>query len=306
MITGLQMNIKNYIPEKYKPLYGSLSDILAVKADIKPVARLSCTKEFYPHVKKVFEAENLKVEISEKPFGSQYYVYLSKSDKLAQEAKKCDNSFNYQNMSGEELSASVEKFGIILGYPKCCAKFLAGNMNLYGKQAGDKLKPHEPISFLLNNLLNGFSNHYLSFHQPCSYNCSKSLEYLEKIYNVIANEEPKFRDELDRYLKGPYLVIFNLNLSLNVAWERRSGFCFDGRVKNNTIDYKDFAYFKTNYPDYENVNANEAALENIKKMISRGNKIVCRDDMVYFYKDEHFLGSIMNKDTFHISLFVFV
>lgn len=299
-----KIEIKNYISERYPTVSGSLSDMVAVRAGIKPVARLSCNIEQYQKIKDLFEKENLKLGISERPFGSQYYLYLSRSRKLIEEAKRADNSFSYQEMSPDEMSKSIRKFGALLGYPKCCTDFFVDSGSLCGRELPDKFVPDKAIDFRFNNLLNGVSNQYLSFHVPCSYSCPVSGDYLKRIYNAIGREEPGFRDELDRYLRAPYMVIFNLNLPMSNAWDRRMGFYFDGRVDNNIIYYKKSIFFRTNYPEYDNKDTDKG-MESLKEAIGKGNRIECGEGSISVYRDKELLDRFERRESFYISLFDF-
>lgn len=299
------MEIKNYVVQRYAPVSGSLTDIIAVKSGIKPVARLSCLERHYSSIKKTFGNEGLRVEISEKALGSEHYLYLSKSAGMARDAKKHDYSFRYHGMSAEEIKRNLLRFGKILGYPECCSEFLADNMDLPAKNFPDKFVPKNEISFYFNNLLNGFSNHSLSFHQPCSYNCRASGKYLKGIYRAVMREEPRFREELDRYLKYPYMVIFNPEFQFSNAWETRKGFCFDGYVKNNTIHYGDSVFFRTEYPEYDN-DVTDDEIEKLKTAISMGNKVMFGKNSVYVHRDNGLLGEFKNSGNSHKSLFVFV
>lgn len=252
----------------------------------------------------MFEREHLKLGISERPYGSQYYLYLSRSGKLIERAKGADNSFGYQGMSSDRMSRSIRGFGALLGYPRCCTDFFVDNGHLPGRELPYKFIPDKGIDFRFNNLLNGVSNHYLSFHQPCSYSCPASGDYLKRIYNAIGREDPGFRNELDLYLKAPYLVVFNLNLKLNNAWDTRRGFYFDGKVDQNAILYRESIFFRTTYPEYDN-KATDRSMEDLKEAIAQGNRIVCGEDSISVYRDRELLDRFEKRDSFYISLFDF-
>jgi hypothetical protein len=301
---GGKIEIKNYISERYPTMSGSLPDILAVRAGIKPVARLSCNKEHFQGMKDFFAKKNLGLGISEKPFGSQYYLYLSASEELIEKARAADNSFRYHEMSREKMSRSIREFGALLGYPKCCTDFFVEKMQMLGRDLPGKFIPDKRIDFRFNNLLNGVSNHFLSFHEPCSYTCQASESYLKRIYGAVCEKEPGFGKELDRYLKAPYLVVFNLDLHMSEAWDRRMGFYFDGEADGSIISYRKSVFFRTRFPEYEK-GVRDKYIERLKQTVARGNRIECGEKSVSVYRDKRLLGNFEKRESLHISLFDF-
>ena len=207
-------------------------------------------------------------------------------------------------MSQEEMSRSIRDFGALLGYPKCCTDFFVEKMQMFGRELPGKFIPNKRIDFRFNNLLNGVSNHSLSFHEPCSYTCQASEGYLKRIYSAVCKEEPGFGRELERYLRVPYLVVFNLGLHMSEAWDRRMGFCFDGEVDSGIISYRKSFFFRTRFPEYEK-EGTDMGIERLKQAVARGNRIECGEKSVSVYMDKGLLGEFERRESLHISLFDF-
>ncbi len=299
------MEIKNYLNERYNIVSGSLSDIIAVKADIKPLVRLSCKKGDMSAVVKTMNEDGLVVQSKKDPFSSQFFLYVSKSSNIINQAKKFDNTFTHDGMSNDAMKRTIINFGKFLGYPECCTKFLTENMPLIAKEIKWKFHPRGDIDFSFNNTLNSITNHYLSFHQSCSYTCPNSRKYLHDIYKAIGKEDSGFQKDLKKHLKAPYLLVFNLGLKLSMAWDRRQGFLFDGEVTKNQIKYNDFSFFNTTYPEYDNSKIDDN-IEKLKESIKNGNKIIIENDSILILRDSELIIEIKNSDTFKTSIFNFV
>lgn len=127
----------------------------------------------------------------------------------------------------------IFKFGYNLGYPKCCVGFFRQFNNWY------------KYSYLYEAFKNTKKNryHYLSnpctrditysyiYHMPCAYNCKATIELARKIKKAIYAEEPEFVEKIDRHLKLPLLIFYEIKF-----------YAFDGEIKNGKLHYKD-VYF---------------------------------------------------------------
>lgn len=289
----------------------SSSDLIAVKYGIKKVARMECDDlKGFKKIKKDFNENSLKVICSDEKLFDKFNIYISKSEKLADKARRVDPSFKIINHHKQftDVLDDIYQFSELMSYPQCCIKEYIKNVLDNNKVSTAKifLKPPKKISFLLNNILNGVSNHYLSFHLPCSFACQKTLDYQRKIFNKIKQVSPAFAKEIKNYLKRPYLIFLNPSLSnIYVSWDKRKGFIFDGSVKGNSLIYSRAVYFQTNYPDYQNVKlAKEFNL--LMNKIKQGNKIIFEKNNFQTYRDKELLHSFRNTKNNQVFLLNFV
>jgi His-Xaa-Ser system radical SAM maturase HxsC len=295
--------IRYFVPKKGKEFSGSLPDIIAVKKGIKPVARLSCrTKEGYNRIKKLCERDSLKIMHSDKTINSQYYLYLSRCEELIRKAMDADTSFQSDKLADSDRIDKAFKFGRLLGYPECCVNYYTEHMADYASDYPQRFNPPTKISFYLNNILNSVSNHYLSFHCACSYNCRETLKYNRGILSSIEEEEPLFAQELRIHLKKPFLMFFDLNLHLNVSWDNRRGFMFDGKLENGVLTYSNVYYIKTNYP--ETIQGYDYNLGLLFEKLKQGSKIRFVNNSIEIYKDNGIICTKKNIGLYH-SLFNF-
>lgn len=298
--------IRNFVAKNLM----SSPDLIAVKYGIKSVTRFPCQNlEEFKEIEKFLEKESLKVICSKEKLFLKLNIYVSKSEELAKEARKLDPSYKLINqkakLSDSNIINDVYNFSKLLSYPKCCIKEYINNIE---KEIGvlsceSLLNLPKKIDFYFNNILNGVSNHYLSFHFPCSFNCENSLNYLKKILNSIEKECPDFGEEIKNYLKRPFITLLSPNFSnVHVSWDNRVGFIFDGYVDNNTLKYSDVIFIKTSYPDIKN-NKNYSF---IKDYIKKGNKIIFEENSFSIYKNDTFISKFENNANIKAFLFNFV
>lgn len=302
----------SYFNKKYDPFCGSLSDIIAVIAGLKPLTRLSFSKEndksyqnFRKFVSKygVFLVESGYKEKRKVPgiFEGLTHVYLSKSEKLLDFYQFFDPDLKISDGScpAKEDIILFKKFAKDLGYPDCCVR----NYLKYGQKKAlisyfrSIRINHSP--FYLNNFLHSISNHYLSFHLPCSLNCQKTKIYNQKIFRAIQKIEPEFA----RHLKK------NLTLPL-IAWFNNSAFPFDDRVivlldgviKKDAILYSKCYILKTNYPNNKGI---DRKITGELAYFKAGNKVKNTKEKIYIYRDNKLLRIIRRRSKFDGLLFDF-
>ncbi len=302
------LKIRNFDARKYLT---SSSDLIAVKYEIKKVTRLECQDlEEFKKIKNSLEKESLKVVCSKEELFSKLNIYISKSEELAKEARKLDPSYKIINQKAEfsGIINDIYRFSELLSYPECCIKKYINNIekNINVLSCNSLLNLPKKIDFHFNNILNGISNHYLSFHFPCSFNCKNSLEYLKRILNSIEKECLDFAKEIKNYLKRPFIIFLNPNFSnVYASWDNRIGFIFDGYVEKNTLKYSDVIFIKTCYPDIKN-NKNHSFIRDNIDNIKKGNKIIFEENSFSIYKNDSFISKFENNANIEAFLFNFV
>ena len=294
---------------KGKSLVDSSPDLIAVKYGIKKVTRINCNNlNEFEELKKGLEWNSLKVVCSDEKLFGKINMYISKFEHLAEKAKEIDPSFKIikHNKNVNDMLDDIYQFSELLNYPHCCIKKYIENVSKNVKVGKDSLKMPVKINFLFNNILNGVSNHYLSFHFPCSFDCKKTLDYQRRIFNTIEEVSPHFAKEIKQYLQNPYLIFLNPSLdNMFISWDNRKGFIFDGFVKGKSLFYSGVIYFKTIYPDCKTDETNREFRLLIEK-IKEGNKIIFEEKNFQIYKDKIFLHEFENKENMQPFLFNFV
>ena len=308
--------IQPYSLNKFSSFSASLSDILAVKYGIKPLARLSCTSlnDFYAF-KKHCEYEEMYITHSKYkilfcdtvpeckkviiPFSSNRegvtYLYLSKSKKLSYRARDNDpevftlsnklHVFNNHSFSKNRELIRYKRlfeFATLLGYPKCCIEAF---LNKGAKELLTIYSKEKKASFYLNNFFHSISNYYISFHLPCSYKCKNSLDYNAKIYEILKQEVPSFSQALKSILRLPLLVCF-LEKGRNCYFDYRVMVIFDGSINNNTMAYRQCFLTKTPYFDIKDDRF-------IKELMNfrLGNRVLMHEKKFNVYHNDTLLHS---------------
>jgi len=287
-------------------------DLIAVKYGIKKVVRLECDNlAAYEKTFQELTIHSLKVFRSDEKLFGKYNLYISKSEKLALQAKKTDHSFKIinQNKSFNEVADEIREFGRLLSYPSCCLEKYIENVlnNVTLTQSEIFTNLPKEINFLFNNLLNGLSNYYLSFHFPCSFNCKKTLIYQKRIFDKVKQDSPLFAEALENYLQNPYLVFLDSTLgNMYVSWDNRKGFIFNGVTQNNELLYSQTIYFETQYPDYKKDKTKDMRLSSLSDKIREGNKIIFTKDGFKVLKNKSLLHQFKNRENLRLYLFNFV
>ncbi|MDD2753133.1 MAG: DUF483 domain-containing protein [Candidatus Portnoybacteria bacterium] len=255
-------------------------DLIAVKNGLKKVFRGEISKEedlaLYREVCKKW---GLKMAVSDKKLLGRHNIYFSLDAKSAKKAKRVDPSFKIiieKKDFGQALK-EVKEFSRLLGYPACCVDRYIENVTHSVTAAQSPIFKEIPpkIDFLMNSFLNGISNHYLSFHLPCSFSCKSTLAYHKKIMACVKKDSPEFYRELVGLLKRPLLIFLDpVGENIYNSWDRRQGFLFDGKAGRGGLFYERARYLRASYPEFGEKERDGAALLSVKKGIAGGNKIV--------------------------------
>ncbi|MDP1629022.1 MAG: DUF483 domain-containing protein, partial [bacterium] len=166
------------------------------------------------------------------------------------------------------------RFGRALGYPECCVKFFRrfNDWNhysfLYEIYKNTKGKPR----YLANCLIKNTPYSYI-YHMPCSFDCRKTIAWVEKIREAVLKKEPDYVRRIDKHLKLPCLV-----------FEVRIIYTFEGELKNNHLFYRKV------YPG--GVVSN---FDFYGKILARGDNLLVKNDDVHIFKGQRLFKIIKSQ-----------
>lgn len=264
----------------------SSPDLIAVKAGLKRTTRVECEspvelKSLYSD----FSKHNLKMVCSGSKMFGVYNVYVARTKALAERAKKVDPTFKIyeEKKIFSESIDYVKEYSYLLNYPVCCFENYLDNINnkILVSNLGVFNDIPDKIDFRFNNLLNGITNYYISFHSPCSYECKNSDKYQRDIFSAVEELSPEYAEKLKYMLSNPFLVVVkNVANSAYKAWDQRVGLIFDGKFGGDVLRYDKYVFFQTAYRDYDNSNNNEL----LEKFIDANSNSINRQD---FFVDKN-------------------
>ncbi len=292
--------LPSYFDRNYAPFCGSLPDIIAVIAGIKPLTWVNFSEKngaclkFIEFVGKhgVLTMENRNEGILNGKISTRKKVsakagakttkrlYLSKSKKILDSYRfgDPDSDFGKSGRPPENKMAALGRFAEDLGYPECCS----GNYLKNGQRRAVFSYKSPPLEnrapFFLNNFLHSISNYYLSFHLPCGLECGKTEIYNKKIFNAIRKLEPAFAARLRHVLTMPLLVWFNKS---KMPFDDRLIVLFEGSCRGNVITYSECFLLRTGYSNNERFG--EDLLQGLLRL-KDGDKLKNTKDKIYVYK----------------------
>ncbi|MBR9676980.1 radical SAM protein [Candidatus Woesearchaeota archaeon] len=296
----LEKKIDSFQLSKVQEINSSFPDVLAVSKNIKPLTRISFNslsrvkiiekvlpKDILLSFSKlkilhnnsesfnINDPRNGLVDIYSKRKGT-IYGYLSKSSSLLEFTSKNDPELELKPSYNE-----VKNFASNLGYPSCCVEYWLKKENIHIDMATFFSK--EKKSFLFNNFLVPYSNYYLSFHHPCSYECKKTLLYNKRIYNSIKKYNENFGVEIKKVLTKPLLIL--LNSKERSTWETldsRLTVIFNGIQIKNKIYYYGFYFFEEAYKKNQ--------FHYFKDILLKSNNIFLDNEKIYFYLNDKLIN----------------
>jgi len=205
---------------------------------------------------------------------------------IAKSIKDANNLYKAEKDGSTEL-------GKALGYPNCCISWMT---ELDRQTLHEKRPCNFPImsvqntqgEFLaeLNNLLWNLphldSPFYLISHYPCSYNCSESTKYAQKLFVIIEKLCPEFSGFLKHILSRP-AILWSDSILPEKMWDENKGLVFKGRVRNNTVYYESYISLrkKRNYSELG---------------LAFGDRLVAMPDKAYTMLGNKFTGAWWNKE----------
>lgn len=289
-------------------------DLIAVQAGIKKTSIWQSSVKNFEKAKPFFRKHDLEWVVADK--GSERLrIYLSGSKDNARAAKEADSALR-EIQKEPSREKKVDLFmenlcmlGRLLSYPDCCVHEYVKNRFLEQNDLADcatwKSIP-EKIDFYFNNFLHGASNHFLSFHVPCSFFCQKTKKYSQKIFTEIEKASPVFAREIKKNLRRPYLVFMNGEYKDGyISWDHRECFLFEGVVEGKKIAYSGVLRFKTDYRDFERRKESEEKLMQVAELIGKGNEIIFDEGGFKVLKNSIFLGQFARNKLLGHYLFNF-
>jgi hypothetical protein len=313
-------NLPSYFGRKYGIFCGSLPDIIAVMAGIKPLTRLSffAKGESYSRFIKFVEKHGLLAQESQYRQNADFegkkkislknnnrdilrHIYLSKSMKTLDFYRFADPDLclGENNRPPKNILAPLQKFSNDLGYPDCCTKIYLKNgqrkkIYSYSRSARGNRAP-----FYMNNFLHSISNYYLSFHSPCSFTCKKTKAYNKKIFDAIRELEPEFAARMRQVLTMPMIIWFNKS---DFPFDDRIVVLFDGFYKDGAISYSKCFILRTSYPNNKSF-SKEIGQDLI--FLKDGDKIKNAEHEIYVYKRKKLIHIVKRRHAFDGLLFRF-
>ena len=134
-----------------------------------------------------YSNRGLKVDIKDKRAG-HIFVYISKIEKLAEEALSLEESESYY------------RFGRILGYPSCCCRFFVENRPDETKRNNDYVEPAIKNSNAFNIHTNVFGRYFdatLLNHCPCSFECRKTIDIAKAHLKIVKDYSKETAQKLE-------------------------------------------------------------------------------------------------------------
>jgi hypothetical protein len=257
-----------------------LQDILSVIYDLRPCIRYGLDKEKYFLLKELLPKFKLNMIIYN-------YKCLNKPVCIIGKNKSINKKAYLSDKNGEQ-----DKLGYYLGYPSCCIKEWEDNKSI-NKETIPIItkKKSTSLSYKLNYLFNLDSrannlnpieklsqNNYSSYnkyfipHIPCSFDCKDSLNYANKLYNIIKSLSPEYLKELEYNLKNTFLFIDNFRF-----------IGFKGVVNNNKLLY-------TSVLDYNTLLDKE-----ILNSLLKGNKLLIDNKNLLIYNNQTIINKFNTK-----------
>lgn len=270
------------------------SHFLAVKYGLKKVSRLQFSdKDTMDGKLEEVRKSGLAYIFTpgKKLFNHLDTAYVSKNKKFSELTKELDPDYLESKDKDMDILKRFLAFGGFLNYPECCIRYFLESPKTELCKSMNKI-PKE-ISFLSNNLLYGVTNHFITSHIPCSYDCKKTLQYQKKLFAAIKKNKPAFANELIKYLRRPYVIFLNQELKITEAWEKRRGVVFTGELKNNGLRYTEAIPFEANTP-YKKESYGE---DKIFKQIEAGDMIkINSKGFTVFQRKKKIFEFINSKD----------
>ena len=312
--------IKN--PSKYVEALNKISrssnlstvELVAVLFDIKPAMADAITldKNLSQNLKEIKKlCEMLSLEFSQSRFkyviNSPRGIYEEIPINDPREGKiilgisksisKAEKAAEYYHLKCID-SKYGEKFGRLMGYPECCLKFgdylnnSSNDPNNFGYKnpAVESLKRSKKFAWQLNVFTGSLLSHY-----PCSLNCQKSIDYVDKTLAVLDKIMPEFSS----YVK------FNLKEPASLYWSCADRILLFGEFKKDKEkDKSEIKYHKsiskiTSAEFYQKNDLNYIKeLEKIEKMIKKGDRIVMNPNNFIIYQGQKKLCRIEKENKY--------
>lgn len=251
-----------------------LQDTVALFYDLKPLLRAGVSHWKFEAFKEALSKLGFKLLTMEPrgPNKENFNCIISKSEKKLKEYHKAE-----ENM---EMGRSDDSLGKLFGYPRCCVEEFTKNtsmnkslppMTLLNTKGGLDFRLNYLYSFdsrqfnyeEFNRVTKGYllSNNYLIPYIPCSFNCKESINYAQKLLDILKLEFPEYYERLTSFLKKPILfysdfVFFPLN----------------GKMEGDTLSYQGFLKIHNRLP------------AEIVKLLNKGSLIKRKNNCLQIYQ----------------------
>lgn len=293
---------RNVVPyfkdENFEDFGGSLPDIIAVENRIKPATRFTINSMETAIKFLLFCKENNFCWHIPKTSNNIKYAFISKSQKVIKELEKIESKFFYEDDIKTPQRKIISRF---LGYPLCCINAHIKDDRSFGRVFDGNVKN---MSFLFNNFLNPVSNLYLSFHSPCSLNCSRTKKYNTKIILAISKTNTVFAKNLKNHLKKPTIVFGSLT-SYNDFWNSRFVILLDGSFSaKNEIIY-DNVFKAIPFEDNFLMDVFEEKFNILYRLLKGGDRVVVEDNYFEVYENNKLIGKCDRYKEYASAIFNF-
>jgi len=202
------------------------------------------------------------------------YLFVSRDPRLAREAAELDRIEKHASFGAERADAT-KRIGSLLGYPECCSETAAHFPDM-PDQTAHLLRPYFNTFGTPNYLLNKFRGIQLISHSPCSYDCGKSRELAQIVFDTIRSREPEIAEETERTKKHP-LLFWDLN-----TWIEFDGIS-DGRVAE---------YSKVVDWNVEGTQKRRNCFKQLLTTLSEGNRIIIEGNHLSIYNGSNLMEDV--------------
>lgn len=258
-----------------------IQEIVALYFDLRPLARIGVSFQQLKVLKELCPGLGLKLLTIESygPNKNHPLLLISKSEKKLKAHYTLEKKYAGDPILGKHL-----------GYPTCCIekfkknkKFRKNKLILIKTLLDTKGKLNFHLNYFYNFESRKFNyeefnrisssyrlrNMYLIPHTPCSFNCRNSVEYAEKLSNILKLYLPKYYGKMIFFLKKPILYFSNFVF-----------FPLIGKMNNNSLTYHSFIKIHDNLPI------------RIVELLERGNLIKEEDNFIKIFKNSHYIDTL--------------
>lgn len=259
-----------------------LQDTVALFYDLKPLLRTGISYWKFVTFKKTLLKLGFKLLTMEQcgPNKENFNCIISKSEKKLKEYRKAE-----KNM---EMGRLDDISGKLFGYPHCCIEKFTKNtsmnkslppMTLLNTKGKLDFRLNYLYSFdsrqfnyeEFNRVTKGYllSSNCLIPHIPCSFNCKESINYAQKLLDILKLEFPEYYEKLTSFFKKPILFFSDFVF-----------FPLNGKMEGDTFRYKDFIKIHEHLPT------------KIVESLNKGNLIKREGDCLKVYKDSRCIDKL--------------
>ena len=173
-------------------------------------------------------------------------------------------------------------------YPKCCIKNYSkhGGGYYFVNCVRDLFMKKSVFDFRMNPFLVATPFH-LFVHLPCSLECKKTFDYTKKLLGIIKQKNNRLYKDIVRLNRAPVFYTDILG----------RGILFEGKIKSNKINYKNFYFDKSGLKEQSKYNkeGDILLLSSIFGALSQGDSLVLEDGVLSIKKGDSLIKSFENS-----------